>query len=433
MDNWRLVNLRFGHSWISVRIPISNLVSILTPRVGTAESDEAYTVYNALAKPLGTACLRDLVHRGQRVVIVTSDRTRPCPSKKMIPPVIAELAAAGVAETDITVVIALGLHHQLSDSQIESLIGGELFRRVRAINHDPNQTVRLGSTSYGTPVEIFKPVVEADFRICLGNVEYHYLAGYSGGAKAILPGCASEATVTANHAKMVLPGAEAGRLEGNPLRADLEEGAAMVGVDFVLNVVVDDDQQIVGAAAGDVIAAHRAGCQIVQERGCVTVPALADIVLVSAGGHPKDLNLYQAQKALDNAAHAVKPGGVIILVAECSEGFGNHTFETWMTRGDAPKQLLERIQDRFVLGGHKAAAIALVARKARLFLVSSTLTEIPLAGIEHYATLDSALGAAFEAMGVGAEVVVLPEGGSVLPDFLVSTQRDCPGRLPVCD
>jgi len=409
------VELPFGHSQLAVSVPASNLLGVFVPRETEAVTDEMSVVRGALENPIGLPRLRNLARPGQRVVIVTSDGTRPCPSERLLPPVLDELTAEGVSERDITVVIGLGLHRPMTEDELQAVVGTEVYRRVRVVNHDAKDTIRVGVTSFGTPVEIFRPVVEADFRVCLGNLEFHYFAGYSGGAKAILPGCASDATVTANHAMMVRPEAKAGRLAGNPVRADLEEGAAMVGVDFILNVVVDGKHRIVGAVAGDVTAAHRAGCDMVAQRGVVAIPALADIVLVSAGGYPKDVNLYQAQKALDNAAYAVKPGGVIILAAECGEGCGNRMFEQWMTQGDTPPQLLERIQQRFVLGGHKAAAIALVSRKARVFLVSSSLGHIPLAGMEHHATVGTALAAALEALGSGVQVIVLPGGGSVLP------------------
>lgn len=418
MNAFQTVELPFGHSRVTLSVPAANLLGVFAPRESTAVADEAMVIQSALENPIRSPRLRDMARPGQKGVIVTSDGTRPCPSEQLLPPVLEELTAAGVADRDITVVIGLGLHRSMTEDELQAAVGPAVYRRVRVINHDAKDTVRLGVTSFGTPVEIFRPVVEADFRVCLGNLEFHYFAGYSGGAKAILPGCASEATVTANHAMMVLPEAQAGRLEGNPVRADLEEGAAMAGVDFILNAVVDSEHRTVSAVTGDVTAAHRAGCDIVAERGKVAIPALADIVLVSAGGYPKDVSLYQAQKALDNAAYAVRPGGIIILVAECGEGCGNRTFEEWMTQGDTPPRLLERIQQRFVLGGHKAAAIALISRRARVFLVSSAFGRVPLAGIEHYATLDIALDAAFRAMGLNATVLVLPHGGSVLPQVM---------------
>jgi len=321
-----------------------------------------------------------------------------------------------VPDAEVTVVMALGLHRPMTEAEIETAVGSEVYRRLRVINHDPEECVRLGITSAGTPVDIFRPLVEADLRVCLGNLELHYFAGYSGGAKAVLPGCASRATVRANHAMMVRPEAAAGRLDGNPVRADIEEGVAMLGVDFILNVVVDGQHRIVGAVAGEVTAAHRRGCEIVAQRGIVPIDRRADLVLVSAGGYPKDVNLYQAQKALDNAAHAVRDGGILILVAECAEGLGNRTFGAWMAEAASPDDLLERIQREFVLGGHKAAAIAAVLKRASVYLVSALPDEtVRQCGMRPFSDVGAALDKAIEEVGVGASVAVLPEGGSVLP------------------
>jgi nickel-dependent lactate racemase len=252
----------------------------------------------------------------------------------------------------------------------------------------------------------------------MGNVEFHYYVGYSGGAKAIIPGCASNRTVTANHAWMVHPDAVSGSYVGNPVRDDLEEAAAMAGVDFILNVVVDVNHRILAAVAGDAIAAHRMGCDWHAQRGKVAIPEHGDIVVVSPGGHPKDINLYQAHKGLDSAALAVRPSGVIILVAECPEGLGNAVLEEWITSGQTCEQLLDRIQNEFVLGGHKAAAIAKVARDAQLLLVSPGLVDLPLSGIEHQPTVNVALDTAFERLGPEARVLVLPHGASTLPQRL---------------
>jgi lactate racemase len=412
------LSLPYGHQVLPVRLPAARLQAVVEPLPAGPVGQEVDLLAKALANPTGTRPLRELARGGQRTVIVTSDLTRPCPSERLLPPILEELAAAGVADSDITVVLALGLHRPMSADEIEAAVGTQITRRVRVLNHDPDDTVRLGVTSFGTPVELYRPVVEADLRVCLGNLELHYFAGYSGGAKAILPGCASRAAVNANHAMMVRPRARAGQLEGNPVRADLEEGSAMAGVDFILNVVVDGQHRIVSAVAGDVIAAHRAGCQMVAERGIVPIDRKAGIVLVSAGGSPKDVNMYQAQKALDNAAYAVQDGGVIVLVAECPEGLGNRTFESWMT-GSSPDEILERIQQEFVLGGHKAAAVAAVLKRAAVYLVSALPDElvrrcgmVPFSG---EAGVRAALDAALGSVGPGASVLVLPQGGSVLP------------------
>ena len=287
---------------------------------------------------------------------------------------------------------------------------------MRVVNHDPQDVVRLGVTSRGTPVELFRPLVEADVRVCLGNLEFHYFAGFSGGAKAVLPGCASSNTIAANHGLMARPGAETGRLEGNPVREDLEEGAAMLGIDFILNVIVDDRHRIVAAFAGHVREAHCKGCERVAERGAVPIARCADIVLVSAGGYPLDVNMYQAQKALDNAVHAVREGGVIVWVAECREGLGSATFASWLQEADSADGILARIEREFVLGGHKAAAIAAVLKKARVHLVSSLSAEaIGRIGLVPFDDLGQAVAAAYEVVGPEARIWTLPYGDSVLP------------------
>ena len=414
------LELAYGHGVLPVRLPASRLQAVIQPLSAGEPAAEADLLREALAQPIGAPPLRRLARPGQTVAILTSDLTRPCPSHRLLPPVLDELVAAGVADSDVTVVLALGLHRPMTGSEIEAAVGSEVVRRVRVLNHDPDDTVRLGVTSSGTPVELYRPVVEAGLRVCLGNLELHYFAGYSGGAKAILPGCASRAAVNANHAMMVRPEASAGRLEGNPVRADLEEGAALAGPAWILNVVVDGRHRIVGAVAGDPIAAHRVGCQMVAERGIVPIDARAGIVLVSAGGAPKDLNFYQAQKALDNAAYGVQDGGVIILVAECPEGLGNQTFERWMTGGSAggasPDELLARIQQEFVLGGHKAAAVAAVLKRAAVFLVSALPGDlVRRCGMVPFASVDAALESALAEAGAGAGILFLPQGGSVLP------------------
>ena len=408
--------LPFGRSGLNAEIMPPNLLGVFEPREDCTSADEAELLRQALARPVGSPPLSELARKGKRAVVVTSDLTRPCPSQRILPAIVNELGAGGIADADITVVIALGLHRAMTAAELREEVGSEIYGRVRVINHDPDVTVHLGFTSAGTPVEIFRPVVEADLRVCLGNIEFHYFAGFSGGAKAVLPGCASRATVTANHALMVRPEAAAGRLDDNPLRLDIEEGVAMLGVDFIVNVVVDGSHKIVAAVAGDVREAHRSGCEMVTGRGSVQIPQFADIVLVGAGGHPGDVNLYQAQKALDNAACAVRDGGIIIWTAECSEGFGNATFETWLRQASSPEEILDRIQGEFVLGGHKAAAVATVLQRARIFLVSSLSAEsVGKSGLVVFRDLEEALQKAFTELGEEAKVMVLPRGGSVFP------------------
>jgi nickel-dependent lactate racemase len=410
-----VLQLAYGHSHLEIDIADIDLLAVLTPQQASDPADETMLLSDALAQPVGTLRLCEMAQAGQKIVIVTSDLTRPCPSERLLPFVLDELEAANVSMADVTVVMALGLHRAMTEEELQTAVGPDVYRRVQVINHDPNDIVRLGVTSAGTPVEFFRTVVEADFRICLGNLELHYFAGYSGGAKAIFPGCASDAAVRANHAMMVHSEASSGRIRGNPLREDIEEAVAMLGVDFILNVVVDN-HRIVGAFAGELTTAHRQGCELVAQRSQASIPRLADIVLVSTGGYPKDINLYQAHKALENAVRAVRPGGVIILAAECSEGLGNRTFERWVMDAGSPDDLLARLEREFVLGGHKAAAIARILKHAAVYLVSELPDElVRTCFLVPQPDLKTALEVAIKNMGPEASLIVLPQGISVLP------------------
>ncbi|MEE2657023.1 MAG: nickel-dependent lactate racemase [Candidatus Latescibacterota bacterium] len=410
------IDLSFGESHLSVAIESERLLGIALP---TEESGATSTelrsgiVRYALNNTDGPL-LREIVESDHRVAIVISDLTRPCPSDRILPDLLEELAH--VPDDQIEIIVALGLHRPMTEAEIREAVGEPVRERLRVINHDPDRTVSLGTTSRGTPVEIFEPLVKADIRICVGNVEFHYFAGYSGGAKAVLPGCASQAAVTANHSMMVSHGAAVGRLDDNPIRQDIEEAGELVGVHFIVNVVVDSEQEIVAAFAGDVFRAHRAACEWVSERGSVPVSGMADIVLLGAGGHPTDLNLYQAQKALDNACGIVREGGIVIWVAECREGFGNQTFESWMRDADGPQAVLDRIQRQFVLGGHKAAAVAGVQKRARIYLVSRmSAADVAACGLTPFESVQQALKQAYAELGVTAKVLVMPRGGSTHP------------------
>lgn len=410
------MELKYGKGTQKFTVPDENLLGIVRPKPVPGARDGLAELRAALENPIGSPRLRALVRPGDKVAIVASDITRPSPSSKIIPAILDELSLAGVGDEDITVVFALGIHRGHTDAERRALVGESVYSRVRCIDFDPDDCVALGTTRFGTPVEVFSEVVKADVRICTGNVEHHYFAGYTGGAKAILPGVSSRASVMANHRMMLLPGATAARAEGNPVREDIEEAADILRVDFILNVVLNENKEIVKAFAGDCRLAHKAARDAVDSMFCVRIEEKADIVVASSGGFPKDINLYQAQKALENARLAVKPGGVIILAAECPEGFGERTFEQWMQEAASPDDLLERISKGFVLGGHKAAAIAAAAKQANICLVSS-LDRSAAKNVLPWrsASIEDALRESFARLGPNATVLVMPDAHMTLP------------------
>ena len=406
----------YGNGKQTVECPAENLIAVLTANAVNHKRTGEDAVRYALSHPIGTPKLKKMVTPGQKIAIVTSDVSRPMPSYAVLPAVLEELFGAGVKAEDVTVVFALGSHRKQTEEEKRHLVGDRVFETVKCVDSDPADVVHLGRTEAGTPVDITRVVAEADFRIALGNIEFHYFAGYSGGAKALMPGVSTPEAIEQNHKMMVSPDAVAGKLHRNPIREDIEEAGRIVGLDFIVNVVLDEQKHVVYAVAGDRIEAHRDGCAYLDRMYRKTIPEKADIVLVSQGGAPKDANLYQTQKALENAKYAVKDGGSIILIGACNEGLGSKKIEEWLTEADSPDALVDRIRKEFVLGGHKAAAIGLVMQKAKVYLVSEmdpdfvkSIFFIPASSAAE------AFKKAMEEYGPAAKVIAMPYGGSTLP------------------
>lgn len=415
--------LKYAKSTQGFILKEKNYLGTLLPNELPCELTDEQEVRRALEHPIGSSRLSELVSPGERVVIVTSDITRPMPSYRVLPEVIEELARGGVAKRDITVILALGSHRKHTEEEKEALVGTSVYQsEVKILDSDMNECIRLGMCRNGTPVDLFRPVVEADRRICLGNIEYHYFAGYSGGIKALMPGVSSHEAIQANHANMVSSQAYAGNLDTNPVRQDMEEVGKYIDIDFIINVVLDEKKKIIRAFAGHFQKAHREGCAFLDRMYKIPLEKQADIVILSPGGFPKDINIYQSQKGLDNAKHAVRPGGILIWCASAAEGFGEKTFEEWM-KTKRPKDMIEEIKVNFRLGGHKAAAIAMVLETASIFMVS----DLPHAllrsiGMIPFDSIQVAVNEAIRLLGEESQVLVLPMAGSTLPDVRCARQ-----------
>ncbi|MDD3546488.1 MAG: nickel-dependent lactate racemase [Kiritimatiellae bacterium] len=382
-----------------------------------AEPDETEEVRRALKNPIGSPPLNEIVRPGETICIITSDITRPCPSAVILPPLLEELELAGIHLDDITVVFALGSHRRHTEEEQEHMVGPAVYSLVHTVDSDPEDTVYLGMTALGTPVNITSVVAQADRRILVGNIEYHYFAGYSGGAKALMPGVSDREAIQANHSRMVEATSRAGEIEHNRLRLDLEEAADICGCDFILNVILSEEKKILRAVAGDHRAAHRAGCAFLDSLYRIPIERQADLVIATPGGFPKDINLYQAQKALDNARHAVRPGGIIILAGACSEGFGEEVFREWLLEAEQPQDLIHRVKREFRLGGHKAVAIAMTLKHAQVYFVSDMdVQDAARTFMKPYQDLETAIADALDALGPDARVIIMPHAGSTLPD-----------------
>ena len=406
----------YGNGVQTVEVPEGNLLDVLMSNPVTHERRGEEAVRYALANPIGAPLLRNVVEKGKKIAIVTSDISRPLPSYDVLPSVLDELYAGGVKPEDITVVLALGSHRKHTEEEKRKLVGERCYQEVKCVDSDVNDCVHMGVTKAGTPVDITRAVAEADVRVCLGNIEFHYFAGYSGGAKAIMPGVSTPAAIQQNHRMMVSADACAGKLEGNPVRADIEEAGEICGIDYIVNAVLDEHKHIVYAVAGDVTEAHRVGCAYLDKMYRKKLPQQADIVLVSQGGAPKDANLYQVQKALDNAKHAVRDGGTVILMGACPEGLGSKTFERWLTTAPSAHSMVEEIGRNFELGGHKAAAIGMVLDRAQVDLISEMDDDfVRSIFFNPQPSAQAAFDAAMEKYGSNASVIAMPYGGATLP------------------
>ena len=391
-------------------------MAVLTANELEHERRGADAVDYALENPIGSDRLGAMVKPGQKIAIITSDISRPLPSYDVLPSVLKELEAAGIPDEDITVVFALGSHRPQTEEERRKLAGDYAFDKVRCIDSDPEDCILMGTSSNGTPFAITRSVAEADFRIALGNIEFHYFAGYSGGVKALMPGVSTPEAIQANHSLMVSPDACAGKLEGNPVRQDLEEALSFCPVHYIVNAVLDEHKHIVYAVAGDVIKAHRVGCAYLDKMYRKPIPKRADIVLVSQGGAPKDANLYQTQKALDNAKHAVADGGTIIVIGACNEGLGSAKFEEWLVGSKKAHDMVERIGRDFQLGGHKAAAIGMVLDRANIDLVSEMDDDfVRSIFLNPQPSAQAAFDEAMDKYGPDATVIAMPFGGATLP------------------
>ena len=417
VDVW----LPYGKSDVCVRIPARNLLGSIEPKHVAEAEDVTAEIERALREPIGSKRLSEIAQPQHKVAIVIDDFTRSTPSRAMLPPVLIELNAAGVKDEDITIIFGCGTHRAVKPEEAKQLVGEEVLKRVMTISHDckAEDLVSVGKTKHGNKVRINRVFAEADVKVLVGDVGFHYYAGYGGGRKSVMPAISCKETISHNHAMLLEAKARTGVLEGNPVHEDMTEAARLAKVDFILNVVTNSKGEIVKAFAGDLEQAFLEATRLVDELCRVSVDRRADIVVVSPGGYPADINLYQAYKAIDNALEAVKRSGIIILVAECAEGHGNQVFYDWMTRLDDLKKVEREVKRHFELGGHKAYYLLKALKSHQIILVSS----LP----DYYANdvfklktaraVNDALREALKTHGSQARVWVIPQGNSTLPEI----------------
>lgn len=416
VDVW----LPYGRTEVCTRIPTRNFLGMIEPKEKLGVADPRVEVERALNEPVGAKKLREIAKAGDKAAVVVDDATRATPSSLMVPAILDELNKAGVKDEDITVIFGCGTHRSVTPEEMKTLVGEETLERVKTISHDcrAKDLVYIGKTNtLGTKVYVNKVFAEADVKVLTGDVGLHYYAGYGGGRKSVLPAVSGVETIRHNHASLLHPKARTGILEGNPVHEDMVESARLAEPDFILNIVTNSKGEMVRAFAGDLEKVHAEGVRLVDEMYKVPIERRAKIVVVSPGGHPFDIDLYQAYKGVDCALKAVKRGGVIVWVAECPEGHGNQVFYEWMTKFKEPKQMETEIKRRFKIGGHKAYYLLKALQKVNIILVS-TLPDYYAANVFKLKTakaVNDALHNAFNIAGKDAKVWVMPHGNATLP------------------
>ncbi|MBW2452504.1 MAG: nickel-dependent lactate racemase [Deltaproteobacteria bacterium] len=389
--------------------------------------DPLNAIRRALDNPIGTSRLREIVQPGEQVVIVTSDITRYTASELYLPVLTDDLNRCGIRDRDITILIGLGIHRKQTTAEHRQIVG-QIYNRFSVVDHEvdqPSELIDLGSTSSGFPVHVNRRLVEADRIIVTGTISLHYFAGFGGGRKGLIPGVASRTTCMATHFAIFNPVEIGGRspqarpanLQGNPVHHAILEAARMVNPDFLLNTVLTPDKKIAGVYCGDLEKAHLKGCLQAKDLYTVPIDRLADLAIVSCGGHPKDINFIQAHKALDYSVQAVKPGGTLILLAACPDGFGNDSFFHWFQNQDL-QNFEWALRSNYEINGQTAFATLLKARSWRIILVSSfTREQTERMGMEKASDLNEALMMAKKKLPRQPDIVVIPEGGIILPEL----------------
>ncbi len=415
------VNLAYGQGHLPVELP-EDCTTVIVPSKVAGLKDEHGAILKALDKPIGSRPLQDLLKPSDRVCITFSDITRATPNDRLIPWLLEYLR--DLPRQNITLLNQVGTHRPNTRAELERMLTPAVVAHYRVLNHEPENRaghLALGTLRDGTPALINRQVVEADFRIITGFIEPHFFAGFSGGVKGIIPGTAALETVMSNHGARNIadPNATFGITEGNPLWEELRDVALRVGPSFVLNITLNEDRQITGVFTGDLIKAHKAGCEFVRTSAMQPVRTLFDMVVTTNSGYPLDLNLYQGVKGMSAAARIVKPAGTIFLACECREGVPpGSAYDRLLRSASSPEALLALVSTASTVRPDQwqAQIQALIQRKATVQVYSSLPDElIRGAHLTPCRDIGAAVRQGLETLGPGARVAVLPQGPLTVP------------------
>lgn len=422
-DN-RRVFLNYGRSRVPLREEYVRKVHLLAARPPLLPPSEDAFLQQRIARPIGSLPLRRILAAGDSVAVAISDVTRYSATEKFLPHLLRETDAGGIPRNRVTLFVARGTHRALSVEELRTVIGEEFASGIRVEQSDPDgDMINAGITSRGTPVHICRSLMEHDRIVLTGTISFHYFAGFGGGRKALVPGCAGRKTAEATHFRIFRtdgpgkhPLARPGILAGNPVHEDIIEAVSMAPPAFLINTLLTPEKKLFDTVAGHWQKAHEEGCARYAKIYRVRIPKKYTVVIASAGGFPKDINLIQSHKAMDNAFLALEPGGVMILLAECPDGFGSTQFLPWF-RFDRPEDMERELRGNYQIYGQTAHAAFVKAKACRVILVSSLRPEdVERMGMTPAPSLDAAVKEAKRYLGELPPPLVIPDAGFVLPE-----------------
>lgn len=423
----KTIIIPYGRTHLEAELPDNNLVGIYESDLPVATCSGADAVTIALDTPVSSPPLEELARDRKSAVLIISDHTRPVPSH-IITPLILERLRRGSPEIDITILVATGFHRATTRKELIEKLGEDIVRNEKIVVHDSrdeSSLISLGKLPSGGELIINRLAVETELLVAEGFIEPHFFAGFSGGRKSVLPGIASAKTVLANHCAEFIqnPHARAGILENNPIHRDMVFAAEKAGLEFIVNVVLGPDKEIIKAFAGHFTLAHEAGCRYLASHCMVKVP-VADIVITGNGGYPLDQNIYQAVKGMTAGNEICRPGGVIIMVAACSDGHGGKSFYDTMANAACPMEIIKRVKDvprdETEPDQWEYQILANILARHKVIIVTSDCDPaiIKAMHMEHAFTLKEAISTALNITGRNAKTVVIPDGVSVIVESL---------------
>jgi lactate racemase len=421
------LEMKYGNEKILVSIPEKNMLGVIEGNKNSSRKTETEVILDALNNPIGSRKLEEIVSPGETVCIIISDITRAWQKMSLFLPYIVEkLNSAGVRDEDITFLSATGSHRKQSGEEHEVLLGG-LSKRFKVIDHDCRDLenmVYIGETSFKTPVYINRVAFDADHIVLTGAIVFHDLAGWSGGKKSLVPGISGYETIMKNHSlslspclgEGINPAVKGGNITNNPVHLDMQEAAGFAHPSFMFNVIIDGEGNISGAVAGDFIKAHAEGCKLVDEADRAYINSRADLVIASAGGFPKDIDLYQASKSMVNAKEALKLGGTIILLSECPEGVGHPEVEVIIQGFENNQEREKELRRSYTIAKFSGFLVTNIAENYEIILVSS-IDEglIEKANIKVVRSFEEAIKMVHSKIDPKFKAYLMPNASSTLP------------------